>query len=74
MDKRIRKQAAIYTLIKYIDENNGSIVINNNMIKRIFNDEDDIVKVEYCSGDIGLLSDVGIEILESAIFYWKERI
>ena len=74
MDRRIRKQAAIYTLIKYVDENNGSIVINNNMIKRIFNDEDDIVKVEYCSGDIVLLSDVGIEILEGAIFKWKERI
>ena len=36
MDERIKKRAALYMLIKLVDENNGSISINTEEVKRVF--------------------------------------
>lgn len=38
MDNRLKRQAALYMLISLVDENNGSIDINSNAIRRSFND------------------------------------
>ena len=57
MEQWLKKRAALYMLIKLVDENDGSITINTDKVKRVFNDEDDIVKIEYVSGEIALLAD-----------------
>ena len=47
MEKWLMKRAAVYQLIKLVDENDGNITINTDKVKRVFNDEDDIVRIEY---------------------------
>lgn len=47
MEQWLKKRAALYQLIKLVDENDGSITINTDKVKRVFNDEDDIVRIEY---------------------------
>lgn len=71
MDERIKKRAALYMLIKLVDENNGSIEINTDKVKKVFNDEDDIVRIEYASGEIALLADVEFKIMDDAIHKWQ---
>jgi hypothetical protein len=39
MDKRLKRQAALYMLITLIDENEGFIDINSDVIKSSFSDE-----------------------------------
>ena len=38
MDERMKRRAALYMLIKYVDENNGSISINTDKVKKVFNE------------------------------------
>lgn len=72
MDEKIKKRAALYQLIKMVDENNGSIIIRTDKVKRIFNDKDDIVRVEYLTGEIGLLADADFETMNDAILKWQQ--
>ena len=67
MDKWLKKRAALYQLIKLVDENNGSITINTDKVKRVFNDEDDIVRIEYVTGEVALLADADFETMNDAI-------
>lgn len=71
MDERIKKRAALYILIKLVDENNGNLIIGNDNVKRVFNDEDDIVRIEYSNGKIGLLADADFETIDDAIHNWR---
>ncbi len=73
MDERIKRRAALYMLIKLVDENNGSITINTDKVKRVFNDEDDIVRIEYASGEVALLADADFETMNDAVLKWKSR-
>ena len=73
MDERMKKRAALYMLIKFVDENNGSITINTDTVKRVFNDEDDIVRIEYLNGEVGLLADADFDTMDDAIFKWKKE-
>lgn len=73
MDKRLRKQAAFYTLTSIVDANNGSVDFNTNTIKRAFNNEDEIVMVEYTNGNTGLAYDADISVLEDAIHEWINK-
>ena len=73
MDKRLRKQAALYTIISIVDANNGSVILKSDKIRRIFNDDNDIVMVEYASGEVGLAADVDIDTLESVIYEWRDN-
>ena len=50
-----------------VDENNGCITINTDKVKRVFNDEDDIVRIEYVSGEIELLADADFGTMNEAI-------
>ncbi len=54
MDKWLKKRAALYQLIKSVDENKGSITIKTDKVKRVFNDSNDIVRIEYVNGEIAL--------------------
>lgn len=71
MDERIKRRAALYMLIKLVDENNGSITINTDKVKRVFNDEDDIVRIKYASGEVALLADADFDTMNEAILKWQ---
>ena len=73
MEDRMKRYAALYMLIKLVDDNNGSINIGTNKVKRVFNDEDDIVRIEYVTGEIGLLADADFEAMNTAIFKWQTK-
>lgn len=70
MEEWLKKRAALYQLIKLVDDNHGSITVNTNKVKRVFNDADDIVKVEYKSGDVALLADADFEIINNIVLNW----
>ena len=67
MEQWLKKRAALYTLIKLVDENNGSIDVYTDKIKRVFNDEAEIVKVEHSNGTIGLLADLDFNTMNEVI-------
>lgn len=71
MEERMKRRAALYMLIKLVDENNGSITINTDKVKRVFNDEDDIVRIEYVTGEVALLADADFDTMNDAILKWK---
>ena len=73
MDDKIKRRAALYMLIKLVDQNNGSITVNTDKIKRVFNDEDDIVRVEYTTGEVGLLADADFQTMDDAIHEWQSE-
>ena len=73
MDKWLKKRAALYQLIKLVDENNGSITINTDKVKSVFNDEDDIVRIEYVTGEVALLADADFETMNDAINKWQSN-
>lgn len=71
MNERMKKRAALYMLIRFVDENNGNITINTDKVKRVFNDENDIVRIEYVSGEVGLLADADFDTMNNAILKWQ---
>lgn len=70
MDNRLKRQAALYMLITLVDENNGSIDINAGTIRRFYNDEDQVVKVEHSDGTTSLAADLDGEELYDATLKW----
>lgn len=72
LDNRVKKQAAFYMLVKFVDENNGSITVNTDKVKRVFNDENEYVHIEYMSGEIGLLADADFETMNDAVLKWQK--
>ena len=73
MEQWLKKRAALYQLIKLVDENNGSITINTDKVKRVFNDADDIVRIEYVTGEVALLADADFETMNDAINKWQSN-
>ena len=73
MDKWLKKRAALYQLIKLVDENNGSITINTDKVKGVVNDADDIVRIEYVTGEVALLADADFETMNDAINKWQSN-
>ena len=73
LNNRIKKQAAFYMLVKFVDENNGSITVNTDKVKRVFNDENEYVHIEYMSGEIGLLADADFETMNDAVLKWQKE-
>ena len=71
MDERMKRRAALYMLIKFVDENNGCIEINTDKVKKIFNDADDIVRIEYVSGEVALLADADFDTMNNAVLKWQ---
>ena len=67
MEQWLKKRAALYQLIKLVDENDGSITINTDKVKRVFNDEDDIVRIEYVNGEVALLADADFNTMNDII-------
>ncbi len=73
MDDKIKRRAALCMLIKLVDQNNGSITVNTDKVKRVFNDEDDIVRVEYTTGEVALLADADFQTMDDAIHEWQSE-
>ena len=69
----MKRRAALYMLIKLIDENNGSIEVNTDKVKKVFNDADDIVRIEYVSGGVALLADADFDTMNEAILKWQSN-
>ncbi len=72
MDQRMKRNAALCMLITLVDNNNGSIDINNGTVRRIYNDADEVVRIEYATGKVALLADADYETMNSAILKWKD--
>ncbi len=71
MEKWLKKRAALYMLIKLVDENYGNISIGTDKVKRVYNDSDDVVRIEYVNGKVTLLADADFETMNSAIIKWQ---
>lgn len=50
MDRRLKRQTALYMLITLVDDNNGRIDINVGTIRRVFSDKNLVVKAEQSNG------------------------
>ena len=72
MEEWLKKRAALYQLIKLVDDNNGSINIGTEKVKRVFNDTDDVVRIEYVSCEVALLADADFDTMNDAINKWKK--
>ena len=68
----MKKRAALCMLITLVDNNNGSINIGNDTVKRVFNGEDDVVKIEYANGEVALAADADFDTINNAVLKWKE--
>lgn len=71
MEERMKRYAALCMLIKLVDENNGSISIGTDKVKRVFNDTDDVVRIEYANGEVALLADADYDTMNDAVLKWK---
>ena len=72
MEERMKRNAALCMLITLVDNNNGCINIGNDKVKRVFNDADDVVRIEYVSGEVALLADADYDTMNDAVLKWKE--
>lgn len=73
MDKRLKRQAALYMLITLVDENEGYIEINSDAIRSSFNDEDQVVKAKLKDGSVALAADLDGDVLHEAVSKWMEE-
>ncbi len=67
----MKKRAALTMLIALVDGNSGSLIINNDRVKRVFNDENEIVRIEYSTGEVSLLADADFETIDKTILKWS---
>lgn len=72
MDKRLKRQAALYMLITLIDENEGFIDINSDVIKSSFSDENQVVKAKLADGTIALAADLDGDVIHEAVCKWMD--
>ena len=69
MDKRLKRQAALYVLIRLVDESEGFIDINSDEVINSSNDEDQIVKAKLADGTIALAADLDTDVLDKAVTF-----
>lgn len=73
MEERMKKRAALCMLITLVDNNNGCINIGTDTVKRVFNDEDEVIKIEYANGIVALAADADYDTINNAVLKWKEN-
>ena len=59
-------------LIKLVDENNGCIELNTDKVKKVFNDEEDVVRIEYATREVALLADADYKTMNDAVLKWQK--
>ena len=67
MDERMKKRAAVYQLIRLVDERGGEIRIDGDKVRRVFNDQDDIVRMELATGETVLVADQDFATLDGVV-------
>ena len=72
MEERLKRNAALCMLITLVDNNNGSINIDNDTVTRVFNDADDVVRIEYANGEVALAADADYNTMNNAVLKWKD--
>lgn len=72
MNERMKRNAALCMLIQLVDANDGSINIGTDKVKRVFNDKDDVVRIEYATGEVELLADADYDTMNNAVLKWKD--
>ena len=72
MDERLKRHIALCMLISVVDYNNGSVEINSDTVRRVFNDENQVVKIEYANGIIALAADADYDTMNDAILKWRD--
>ena len=72
MEERMMKRAALCMLITLVDNNNGSINVGTDTVKRVFNDENEVVKIESANGVVALAADADYDTINDAVLKWKE--
>ena len=72
MDERLKRHIALCMLITIVDYNNGSVKINSDTVRRVFNDENQVVKIEYTNGVIALAADADYATMNDAILKWRD--
>ena len=73
MNERMKRNAALCMLIQLVDANDGSINIGTDKVKRVFNDKDDVVRIEYATGEVALLADADFQTMDEAIHKWQSN-
>lgn len=68
-----RRQATIATAIAMVDYYNGSLEMNTLAIKRIYNDENQTVKLDLRNRKTVVIGDMDIDMLFNAINEWREE-
>ena len=71
LEERMKRRAAMYWLIQLVDEHKGEVTINSDKVKRVFNDENEYVHIEYTDGSIGLIADADFETLDGAVKHYE---
>lgn len=72
MDERLKRHVALCMLISVVDFNNGSVEINSDTVRRVFNDENEVVKIEYTNGVVALAADADFDTMNDAVLKWRE--
>lgn len=72
MDERLKRHVALCMLISVVDFNNGSVEINSDTVRRVFNDENQVIKIEYANGIIALAADADFDTMNDAVLKWRE--
>ena len=71
--KKTKQRIALYLLQTLVDECGGFIEINDDTIKRVFKDEDKVLKFENVDGEVAEAKDLDFEALVFTILKWKNN-
>lgn len=69
----MKRHAALYMLIKLVDENSGCVNVGTGKVKRVFNDSGDVVRIEYVTGEVALLADADYQTMNDTVLKWKSE-
>ena len=72
MNQRMLEQVNFYVITAIVDANNGSVEFNTNGIKRVFNDENEYVTIEFEDGTTELAYD-HLDLLEPLILKYRDE-
>ena len=72
MDQRKLEQVNFYVITRIVDANNGSVEFNINGVKRVYNDENEYVTIEFEDGTNELAYD-HLDLLEPLILKYREE-
>lgn len=72
MDERLKKYIALCMLITVVDYNNGSVEINSDTVRKVFNDENGEIKIVYANGIVALATDASFGTMYDVILKWRD--